>query len=374
MKAILLQENLNKALSVVSRFVGSNLTLSVLENILFTANKEGLEISATDLETGIVFWIPAKVEKEGTFALPAKKISEFISSLPTEEVTLSQQKDKITISCKNYNATFNTINTEGFPEIPTIKKKQELGNIFNLNIKNFIDIVSQVAFAAANDESRPVLNGVRFSVNNKKLQLVATDGYRLSLETISLKEKIEMPVTVIPARSLEEVVRVLTTNEKEEEFKMAFTKKNNQVIFSFEGIEIVTRIIDGTFPDFEKIIPKEGESKLKIDKEALDKAIRTASIFARESANIIKLESKAGKLKISANAPQIGDNQINLDVKQEGPDFQIAFNWRFLQDFLSAFSEEEILFEGNGSLQPGLFRSPKKSSFLHIIMPVRVES
>jgi len=374
MKTTLLQENLNKALSIVGRFVGNNTTLSILENLLFTADKEGLKISATDLETGIVFWVPAKVEKEGFFVLPAKKISEFIASLPAEELSLNQKEDKITVSCQNYKATFNVSSTEEFPKIPTIKQKQDINNVFTLNAEGFISVVSQVAFAAANDESRPVLSGVRMNIDDKKLQLVATDGYRLSLKTISLKEKIEMPTTIIPARSLEEIIRILAMGEKEEEFKVGFTKKNNQVIFSFNGIEITTRIIEGTFPDFEKIIPKEGNSKIEIDKESLEKAVRTTSIFARESANIIKLEIKSGKLKISANAPQVGDNQISLDIKQKGPDLQIAFNWRFLQEFLSSFTEDEVLFEGNGSLQPGIFRSSKNPSFLHVIMPVRTES
>ncbi len=372
MKVKVLQENLANSLSTVSRVVGSGTNLPILENILLSAEEKGLIVSATDLETGISVRVPAKVEQKGKLTLPAKKITQFIASLPAENVSLEKKGEKLEVECQNFEATFNGISAEEFPELPSLKNKKKLENVevFKMDSAVFISAIEKVVFAAAVDESRPVLNGVRISSEENGLQMVATDGYRLSIETIKMEDKIRLPELLVPGKALKELIRIFPSDK---EFKIALTSRENQVIFEFEDIEIVTRLIEGEFPQFEKIIPEEGKTKVVIDKEPLERAIRATAIFARESANIMKMESDEQKIYISSNAAQVGKNKIEIEVEKEGPEFEIAFNWRFLQDFLNIIESEKVNFEFSGSLKPGIFRSQKDKDFLHVIMPVRIQ-
>lgn len=374
MKLTILQENLSKGLTIVSKTVTSKGQLPILANILFNASKKGLKITTTNLETGINILLPAKVEKQGSLTVPARIITDFVASLPPDKVMLNADKEKLEVSCLSYRAVINGMAASEFPHVPNLEKLGELKKEIRLEKEKFAQAVNQVAFAAAADATRPVLNGVRISSSQGKIQFVATDGYRLSVFKFKMAKPAQIPTLIVPARALIEVGRIIESEgEEEEQIKVALTKEANQVIFSIRNTEIVSRLIEGKFPEFEKIIPEKGETEVFADKEEFLRSIRSASIFARDSANIVKLKISNEKLKITANAPEVGKNEIEFEVKTNGKEAKAAFNCRFLLDFLSVFSQESFVFETSGPLKPGLFRAPQDTSFIHIIMPVRVQ-
>ena len=379
MQAIILQENLNKGLSVVSRIISSKTTLPILNNILISAEEGKLKLTATNLETGINLWLPAKKEKAGKLTIPAKDLTEFVSSLPAGKIKLKKQQERLQLISRSYKAVFNGASTVEFPKVPSLRDKvipaKKLKKI-ELETGKFVKAIKHVCFSAATDETRPVLTGVRISCIGGDFQLVATDGYRLSVKTMKLRKKTDIPALIIPAKALIEVARIIggeEGEEKEKKLKVAILEEGKQIIFSFNNIEVVARLIEGEFPDFTKIIPEKGETKIIIDKEDFNRAIKASSIFARRSANIIKLKVESSKLKVMANAPEVGKNEVELSVKFQGKETQIAFNCRFLQDFINSYDKETFVLELSGVLKPGLFRTEKDSSFLHIIMPVRLQ-
>ena len=372
MKVLCLQENLNKALSVVSRLVSTKTQLPALGNILIATEKGRLKLSATDLETGISLWLGAKVEKEGGLTLPARVLTELVASLPAGKIDLEAQEEILHLTCEGYKVTLNGSPAKEFPLPPSSPRKPT----FSFSPDFFNEAVAQVAFAAAQDEGRPVLTGVKWVRQDKGVFLVATDGYRLSLKKTPLEPESLAGDLIVPARTLLEVAHAAQGERQEkgeEEITMSLLPGENQASFSFKDMEITTRLIEGEFPDFSKIIPSSFTTKVAIEKEVLLKATRVASIFARDSANIVKWKVEKGRLTVSANSPQVGENASEIEVKTEGEEGEIAFNFRFLLDFLGAVGSEEIIFEMSGALNPGVFKPSDDDSYLHIIMPVRVQ-
>jgi len=374
MKALTLQENLSKGLLLVSRIVSSKTQLPVLNNILIVTDKGRLKLSATNLETGINYWFGAKIEKEGAISIPAKILTEFVSFLPSEKVQLEVKDNTLNLVCGFYSANFVGLPASEFPVVPTFKEEKT----FSFSFEELLKGLSQTVFAASQDEGRPTLTGVLFQIKNEELILVATDGYRLSFKKIkatkNIKEAKEFQKgLIIPARILAELEKIVSSQEQKEKIGLALTPSSNQIIFTTPEIEIISRLIEGSFPEFEKIIPEKWETRIILEKEDFIRAVRTASIFARESANIIKFKIQSSRLRISANAPQIGDNLAELEVKQEGEENSIAFNSRFLLDFLNSIEAPQVSFEMTSPLNPGVFRPIGDDSYFHIIMPVRVQ-
>jgi len=374
MKVSILQENLIKGLNTASRSVASRAQLPILSHVLLVTDKGRLKISATNLETGVNLWLGAKVEKEGQITIPAKILTELVSSLPAQKVDLEVKENQLFISCGAYQADFVGLPASEFPKVPTLTGKPN----FTFEGESLALASHQVAFAAATDEGRPILTGVLLTLEGSQLLLVATDGYRLSLKKLANTTKGQEEVKefkkglIIPARTLVEVARVVNDSE-EKSLKLGITPEANQAIFALPEVEIVSRLIEGSFPDFEKIVPEKGATKIILDKEELTRSVRMASIFARESANIIKFEVRGSKFKVSANTAQVGSNLSEIEAKIEGKENKIAFNSRYLLDFLSVVGSEQVTFEMSGSLNPGVFTPAGDSSFTHIIMPVRVQ-
>ncbi|MDP3954909.1 MAG: DNA polymerase III subunit beta [bacterium] len=373
MKISLLQENFNKGLSLVSRQVSGKATLPILANILLSTENGRLRLSATNLETGINLWLGSKVEEEGSLTLPAKVLNEFVASLPPDKIEIEASETSLTAVSGSFKANFIGTVAAEFPKLPVFSDKPIL--IFEKN--DFLRSLSRVAFAAAQDEGRPVLTGVLIKKKDKgKVTLVATDGYRLSLKSaVAIEDKLEEDL-LIPAKTLLEVSKIAQEKgEENKEIKIAQTEEKSQVVFSLKDIEFSSRLLEGEFPDFDKIIPKTSTTKAEFDKEEFLRAVKIASIFAREQANIVKLkiDPQAGKMKITAETPQVGANESEIVAKIEGEEMEIAFNCRFLLDFLAAVKEEVIILEANGSLAPGLFKVKGDDTYLHIIMPVRTQ-
>jgi len=374
MKVLTLQENLNKGLSLASRIVSPKAELPALSNILIATDKGRLKLSATNLETGINYWLGAKIEKEGAISVPAKTLTEFISLLPPEKVQLEAKENNLSISSGSYSASLVGLSASEFPVVPTLKEEET----FSFSSEELLKGISQTVFAASQDEGRLALTGVLFQIKEEDLVLVATDGYRLSFRKMkagkNLKKVKEFQKgLIIPAKVLREVEKIIGSSQQKEEIGLAITSSSNQIIFVTPEIEIVSRLVEGNFPEFEKIIPEKWTTRVILERESFLRAIRTASIFARESANIVKFKIQNSKLKISANAPQVGDNLVELEAKQEGEENSIAFNSRFVLDFLNSINTNEVFFEMTTPLNPGIFRPAGDSSYFHIVMPVRVQ-
>ena len=378
MKLDLLQENLNHGLSLVTRILSNKPSMPILSNVLLQAKDSKLTLTASNLETSIITSIGAKISQEGEFTLPGKTLAEIISSLSAEKVTLELNEGSIDVKSTSFSAKINGIPEAEYPKIASPTKNDE--NLLEIDKGEFIKAVSQVNFSTAQDEGRAVLTGVLFSFSKDGLTLAATDGFRLSVVRLAkvTKTKGDESSFIIPAKSLVEVSRILsekTAEEKTNTIKIYLLEGSNQVVFDLGETEIYSRLIAGTFPQFEKIIPTNSNIKLSLSAQEFSKAIRLASIFARESANIVKLKIENCKLKISANAPQVGENESDVEAKIEGgaEDFSIAFNFHYLLDYLSCLSGLEITVEFSGPTAPGVFHSVSDKDFLHIIMPVRVQ-
>jgi len=371
MKAQILQEELNKGLSTVSRFVASRPQLPILANILLVVEKGKLRLSATNLDLGVNLWLGGKIDKEGLIAIPAREITEFVSYLNPGPLNLELDKNLLVISSATNKASFVGMNGKEFPKIPQLEKE----TAFPLPLEQLSQAVSQVGFAAAVDEARPVLEGIYWQLEGKNYQMVATDGYRLSLKKVDLKKAVvsgkKKTVFLIPARSLAEVVKL----SDGEAVQVGLTKDKNQVVFGFSQGQISSRLLEGEFPEYGKIIPKQTKTKVWLDKQDFLGGVKAASVFAREAANIVILDIDKKEVKIKADAPQMGENQSSVAAKVEGEPIKTAFNFRFLLDFLNAVPQEEnnLLFEFTEPLSPALFKFEGDNSWLHVIMPVRLE-
>lgn len=372
MNLSILQENLNQALSTVSRFVSPKTQLPVLANILFSTEKGRLNLSATNLEVGISLSVGAKIEKEGSITLPAKELTEYVSYLSPGKIDISlDKKQKVKIISPQTETIFAGLDAKDFPQIPQMDKKKS----FSLPTELLSTTVPQIAYAAATDDTRPVLTGIFWHFFDTKLRMVATDGYRLSLKDLTLKTPISLGkknqlTFLIPGKTLQEITKLVGS---EKEIKIGLTKDENQVIFQLPDVVLASRLIDGNFPDYERILPTDHKTSILIDKEELIQNLRLTSVFARESANVVKIKIQKDSLELTANSPQVGQNITRVSAKVEGPSLDIAFNYRFLLDFLNVCRSDVLEIKLTDSLAPGVFADPKDPSFVHIIMPVRLQ-
>ena len=368
MYIVVLQENLSNALTQASVFLPSKTsTVSVVNNFFLQASKQQILIRATDLEATITTQIPGKIEEEGIVLLPAKTTQSLISLFSGEKLTIKTDKKGVVVKGEKSEAVLKTAPEEAFP-YEEITGKSIFLKLSGVELK---DIIKKIEFSVSSDVARAMLTGVLFSNSDTGLTIVTTDGFRLSMYqkkqvVTEWKEDIIVPVKAVRA------FRSLLEDEKES-LELHFYPKEKKLSVSKKTESIVTRLIEGTFPDYRKIIPKSAQTTVEIDRVEFLKAVKLASIFARESANIIKLSIKGNDLIVSANAPQTGENKTALSVKKTGEDLDTAFNYRFLIDVLNASEEEEVVVESNGSLQPGVFHFGKKEEYFHIIMPVRLQ-
>lgn len=363
----ILQENLLRALSRTSRVVPTKPQLPIIQNVLLASDDGRIRITATNLETTESVWVAAKIEKEGGICVSSRLLLDFVSSLPQGTVQLSTKEGALALQCGGFRATIPGAAAEEFPPVSARAKNEDIV----AEKDELINAVSSVVFAAASDEGRPLLTGVKIMKRDGVILLAATDGYRLSVKKTTLKTKDELDI-LVPARALGEVIKVCG---EEKGIKTISLSKpvDAQLSFVVGDTEIKTRLIDGEYPNFEKIIPTKHNTRVLFDKDALLRAVKSASIFARDSANIIRLHIENQSVTVAANTPQVGEDEIDVEAKVDGEGGDMAFNSRFLLEFLSNFSEDEVLFEMTGSLNPGVFKPVKDDSYLHIIMPVRVQ-
>jgi len=375
MKVSCLQENLARGLSIVSRAVATRSTLPVLSNILISTDESRLKLSATNLEIGVNCWIGAQVEEEGATTVPARLLAEFVNSLPSERVDLNLITRTQTLNLRSgrFEANIKGIDAQEFPLI-LVPEDDNRANIDPDLLRQMID---QVVFAAATDESRPVLTGVLAKLSDEGLTLAAADGYRLSLSSSDLAQPPENPISVIiPARALQELRRIC--GDQEEPVQMLISGNRNQVFFHLKDIDLVSQLVEGNFPDYQQIIPNAHNTKMVVNTSDLLKAVRMAFIFARDAANIVRLhlnpgsDDNQGRVVISATSAEHGDNVSELDAEIEGNAVEIAFNGRYLIDALAVIDTAQVSLETRDPSSPGLLKPVGGTDFVHVVMPMHI--
>ncbi len=376
MKVSCLQENLAKGLSIVSRAVASRSTLPVLSNVLLATDQGRLKIVATNLELAVTCWIGAKVDDEGAITVPARVLSDFVNSLPPEriEMELNPRTQTLHLKCARYDANIKGIDAQEFPIIPTIGDGKRIA----LEPETLREMIEQVTFAAATDESRPVLTGVVAKFEKDRVTFAATDSYRLSVRRTTLPAPIEQSFSVIiPAKALQEVARV--SGAQEDPIELAITENRSQILFKLTNIEIVSQLIDGTFPDFTRIIPESYTTRTVVKTSELQNAVKASSVFARESMNTVRLhiapanDLGGGKITIMATSAESGDNVGDIDATVDGASIEIAFNARYLAEVLNVLKAAQVAIETTSASSPGVFKIVGRDDFIHVIMPMHVK-
>jgi DNA polymerase-3 subunit beta len=378
MKLTCLPEKLAEGLATVGRVVAAKSTLPVLGNVLLQTDGGQLKLAATNLELAVSCWIGAKVETEGAITLPARLLIDYVGLLGAGEPLQFELKGKKAhLSCGRFEANISGIDAEDFPPVPTVSG----GATLRMPAQALKEAIQQVVFAAAPDDSRPVLAGVLMTAREGKLTLAAADGFRLAVRKVPLGEG-EAPELslIVPARTLSEVARGLPDDE--ETVEVAATPDSNQILFKHKGAEVVSRLIEGQFPDYNRIIPKDSKTRVTVQTADFLRATKAAQVFARDNSMIVRLQltpsdeggdDALGKVTVAATSAEVGDNAGDVDASIEGEAQQVAFNGRYLRDALEALDATQTHLEISGPASPGLIRPANgPNGYLHVIMPMHV--
>lgn len=385
MKGSVAQEKLAKGLNIVGRAVSSRTTMPVLGNILLEFGNGMLRLSATKWEIGINCWIPAEIEDDGAITVPARLLSEFVASLPPEkvELDLTTKTQSLGLTCGKFKSNIKGIDAFEFPivggELPVGCAE------FDLSPKGLKQAIEQVVFAASTDENRPTLTGVEVVLHENYFKMAATDGYRLSVRKLGIETTVaDKIIAVIPAKSLAEVSRISGDASEDESIRFALSAGRNQAIVEMIGkeskdgflkVQIVSELIDARFPDYMRTVPTDWNTKAVIDTASLLKAAKIGLMFARDNANIVrvKIDGTQGQevLQLSASSAELGDNASDLAIEVEGEAIEIAFNAKYLIDYLSHVDTPHVVIELTQPTRPGMLYSPgKKDESFHVLMPM----
>jgi len=370
-KLSVMQENLARGLSIVSRAV-SNRSLPVLTNVLLKTEDGGLKLTATNLEIGITYWVPGMIETDGATSVPARLLTDLVNSLPGGEPIVLELGDGETlhIQAGRFESNIKGIPAEDFPTVQTAGERP----ITRVAQKILRQALEETAFAAASDEARPILTGVLARFEGDQLTLAAADNYRIAVKTITVLDPVEETSVVIPARALIELSRILA--DVDDPVSIVLAHSRNQLLFHIEGIDLVTRLIDGQYPNYQSVLPATHATRAVLDREELLRAVRPAALIAHESANIVKLGvglEGDPAITVSANA-EVGDHIGRVEAAVDGDGTTIAFNARFLADVLTNVDAEQFALELNGPLSPGVFRPIGDDRYVHVVMPLRTTS
>ncbi len=375
MKVSCLQENLAKGLGIVGRAVSPRSTLPVLGHVLLATDGGRLKLSATNLEIGVTCWIGAKVEREGAITVPARTFIDLINALPAERVDMEvlERTQTLNVRAGRSESNIKGIDAQEFPIVPV--PDDATGILVEPDVLR--QAIEQVAFAAASDESRPILTGVLTKFAESQLTLAAADGYRLSVREVPLPHPVADPFSIIvPARAMVELGRI--SADQRDPVLVVVTPARNQVLFQLTDIVLVSQLIDGNFPDYRQIVPRDHNTRTVVDAAAFLKACKTAQIFARDAAHIARLhitpgsELEPGHMKVSATSAETGDDVSELDASVEGDEIEIAFNVRYLIDVLSVVGTAQVELCTMQASSPGVIRPVGDGGFTHVIMPMHL--
>ena len=364
MKIKVTQEKLSKALNNISRIAVSKVTLPILNHVLIRVDQKKVSLTTTNLDMAIIDFLPVSSSEDGVVTVPAKLLAEFVSNLPKgENIEISSTDTKVTISAGRYSSIINGTLADDFPELPEINEKKAV--VYKLGVDEFKSSINQVIIATSNDLTRPALTGVYFNTNNHTLAIAATDGYRLAEK--KLINNIESEVNaIVPASSLQEVLRSI--NDEMEEIEISFNE--DLVRFRLGEVEIISKLIDSSFPDYQKLIPKDNNIEVVLDREELIRVTKLAALFARSVGGSIVCETiKPDGFLVKSIANEFGENDSKLDTKVAKAG-KINLNSRFLLDALNALEESKLNFTFSDHLAPIVLTNQKNHQYTHIIMPL----
>ena len=363
MKLSCTQENLNKGLGIVSHIANKNNNLPILNNVHIKANKNGLILTTTDLEIGIKVFVRAKVDEEGEFTVGAKLLNDFIALLPRENIDLELEDNAILIKSQRQKTSVKGVDAEDFPLIPDIEKENEV----EINVLEFKRALSQLIFAASLDSSRLEINAVNFNFFKDELVLVATDSYRLAEKKLKISNEQEKSL-IVPLKTIQELVRILSDQEKQT-IKLYFNE--NQIMFVFDGVELISRVIDGAYPDYKQIIPEKFITSAKCAKDKLIPAIKSAALFCKQGINDVRLSFANNEIVVAAASSGLGENIISVPAEISGEENDIVFNYRYLLDGLLNLGVQDLCLKINNNSTPGLLTPDKHDDYLYLIMPIK---
>lgn len=365
MKLICTKENLKKGLFAVSRVVGVGNPLQVLNNILFKTDQGRIKLSSTNLEIGVNTWVGGKIEEEGALTVPARLINEYINNLPTEKVVLTSTKDhNLVLVSDNYKTSIRGLSSDDFPLIPQITEEVYA----KIDAEELRNALSETIWAAAQNETQPEISGIYLSFDQANLRLAATDRYRLAERTVVLKEAIKQPRDVIvPARSVGEFYKILSTGSGDVEVYFSET----QVLFRLDQTELISRLIDGQYPDYQQIVPKEFKTEAVLNREELIHALKATSLFASESNNVQLEVSEASGVKIFASSAAAGENETMVSAKVSGNSNNGVFNFRYFLDCLNNLKEPNVVLKMINDSSPAQIVPEGRTNYFYIVMPIK---
>ena len=370
------QEHLNRGLSAVARAIPARSTLAITQHILLDAEGERITLSATDAETiAITYTIPASIEEAGAITMPSRLLSDFVATLPHEpiEMTLAERSRQVSLFCARNEASIGGMDPDDFPPIPPVDGSATV----RVDAARMRRALNQVVFAAATDDSRPVLTGVHFAMEGTELRLAAADGFRLAVHTVELPPDSPERSVIVPARALGELARLLT--EAEQPVAMTFNAANTQVQFDLGHAKLVAQLIQGTFPNYQQLIPDDYSTRTEVAVAEFTRGTRIAQIFARDGSGIVRLtatpgeDGSPGRLLVTARAEEVGNNEGEIDAMVEGEEAKIAFNGRYLHDVLDVLDSDRVAIETSSSSSPGVLRPVGDDSYVHVVMPMFVQ-
>ena len=374
MNFICFKENLKKKLDNALRIIKYNSTLPILNNFLLSTEKGMLKISSTDLEIGFTSLISSKILKDGSITVPAQLLSQFINNLPNKNINFEVKDFKLYLNCDNIKASINGLNAEDFPIIPKVKND----SVLTINSKIFKNSLSCVINSSAISDARPEISSIYIKINPDQLKFIATDSFRLAHKTIFVlsgdnKEKIKINFEksrniILPLRTAGELTRIL--GEQDNDVKIMIDQ--NQILFDFDDTQLISRLVEGNYPDYEAIIPKSSETKCYLNKNDLEESIKLSGCFSSKLNDItIKTNSEKSQIEIFSNNVEYGNHHAKINSEIKGKDVSIVFNWHYFLDGLKNINEDELILEFNGDQKPAVIKSAKNNDFFYILMPIR---
>lgn len=368
------KENLKRNLDSALRIIKYNSTLPILNNFLLSTEKGMLKVSSTDLEIGFTSWVPSKIIKDGSITVPAQLLSQFVNNLPNKNINLEVSNSKLYLNCENINASINGLDAEDFPIIPKIKND----SILIINSKILKESIDSIINSSAVSGTRPEISSIYIKFSPDQIKFIATDSFRLAHKTIfisskDVKEKIKMNFEksqniILPLRTAGELLRILGDLNED----VSIVIDQNQVLFNLNNIHLISRLIEGGYPDYEAIIPKSSETQCFVSKNNLEESIKLAGCFSSKLNDIkIKTNSEKSYLQVSSSNNDYGNHDAKVASNIKGKDVSVVFNWRFIIDGLKNINDDELVLEFSGDQKPAVIRPAGNSEFFYILMPIR---
>lgn len=374
MNIVCLKENLKKNLDNALRIIKYNSTLPILNNFLLSTDKGMLKISSTDLEIGFTSLISSKIIKDGSITVPAQLLSQFVNNLPNKNINLEVINSKLNLTCDNINASINGLNAEDFPIIPKVKND----SVLIIKSKILKESLESVINSSATSNNRMEISSIYIRFSPDQIKFIATDSFRLAHKTLfishkDLKEKIKMNFEklkniILPLRTAGEILRIL--GDQDGDVRVVIDQ--NQILFDFNNINLISRLIEGNYPDYEAIIPKSFETQCFINKNDLEEAIKLAGCFSSKLNDVkIKTNSEKSQLLVSSSNSDYGNHEAIINSEVKGKNIDIVFNWRYVLDGLKNINSDELVLEFNSDQRPAVIKPVNNSDFFYILMPIR---